>query len=68
MLERLSPAALDDQVERSGYSAESLLAAFQHGRDTNWLLRASLPYNSFPAGGGGSTISGVGDIDAFLAY
>ncbi len=36
--------------------------------DTNWLLRASLPYNSFPVGPGGSTIDGIGDLDIFAAY
>ncbi len=36
--------------------------------DTNWLMRASVPYNSLPVGGGGTTISGIGDIDVFLAY
>lgn len=36
--------------------------------DTNWLLRASLPYNSFPVGDGGSDVSGIGDFDVFLAY
>lgn len=36
--------------------------------DTNWLMRASLPYNSLPVGAGGSTVAGIGDIDVFLAY
>ncbi len=36
--------------------------------DTSWLFRASLPYNSFPVGGGGSSVSGVGDLDLFMAY
>lgn len=36
--------------------------------ETNWLLRASLPYNSFPVGSGFDTVSGIGDIDIFLAY
>ena len=36
--------------------------------DTNWLLRASLPYNSFPVGPGASSVNGIGDIDVFLAY
>ncbi len=36
--------------------------------ETNWLFRASLPYNSFPVGAGGSTVSGVGDLDLFMAY
>ncbi|MDJ0994933.1 MAG: hypothetical protein QNI90_15250 [Dinoroseobacter sp.] len=36
--------------------------------NTNWLIRASLPYNSFPFGPGGSTVDGVGDFDIFAAY
>ncbi len=36
--------------------------------NTNWLLRASFPYNSFPVGAGNGTVSGIGDIDVFLAY
>ncbi|WP_299643043.1 hypothetical protein [uncultured Ruegeria sp.] len=36
--------------------------------DTNWLIRASLPYNSFPVGAAGQTVSGVGDFDIFAAY
>ncbi|MCA0869990.1 hypothetical protein LCL97_04105 [Seohaeicola saemankumensis] len=36
--------------------------------NTNWLLRASLPFNSFPVGAGASTVSGLGDLDVFLAY
>lgn len=36
--------------------------------NTNWLLRASLPYNSFPVGPGGSTEDGLGDLDVFAAY
>lgn len=36
--------------------------------DTNWLMRASLPYNSLPVGEGTSTVNGIGDIDVFLAY
>lgn len=35
---------------------------------SNWLIRASLPYNSFPVGTGGSTVDGVGDFDVFAAY
>ena len=33
-----------------------------------WLLRASLPYNSFPVGENGSTENGIGDFNAFAAY
>ncbi len=36
--------------------------------DTNWLIRASLPYNSFPLGTGGSDAEGIGDFDIFAAY
>ncbi|WP_299922349.1 hypothetical protein [uncultured Pelagimonas sp.] len=36
--------------------------------DTNWLLRASLPFNRMPVGGGGSSVSGMGDVDLFMAY
>lgn len=36
--------------------------------NANWLIRASLPYNSFPVGVGGSTVSGIGDLDVFAAY
>ncbi len=36
--------------------------------DTKWLIRASLPYNSFPAGPGGQKVSGIGDLDIFAAY
>ncbi|WP_214648087.1 hypothetical protein [Ruegeria lacuscaerulensis] len=36
--------------------------------ETNWLIRASLPFNSFPVGDGGSTVDGVGDFDIFAAY
>lgn len=36
--------------------------------DTNWLLRASLPYNSLPVGTGLDSVSGIGDFDVFLAY
>ena len=36
--------------------------------DTNWLMRASLPYNSLPIGAGNATVSGIGDVDVFMAY
>ncbi len=36
--------------------------------DSNWLIRASLPYNSFPLGDRGDTVSSVGDFDIFAAY
>lgn len=36
--------------------------------NSNWLIRASLPYNTLPAGPGGSSVSGIGDIDVFAAY
>lgn len=40
---------------------------FSIGEGT-WLLRTSLPYNSFPVGNGGSTKNGIGDFNAFAAY
>jgi len=36
--------------------------------ETNWLLRASLPVNTFPAGPGGSSVTGIGDLNLFAAY
>lgn len=39
-----------------------------HIGDSDWLIRASLPVNSFPVGDGGDTVSGVGDFDIFAAY
>ncbi|WIY24422.1 hypothetical protein [Parasedimentitalea psychrophila] len=36
--------------------------------DTKWLIRASLPYNSFPVGPGGQKVSAIGDFDIFAAY
>ncbi len=36
--------------------------------NSKWLIRASLPYNSFPVGTGGSTVNGIGDFDIFAAY
>lgn len=36
--------------------------------DSSWLIRASLPYSSFPVGQGMSTVSGIGDFDIFAAY
>ncbi len=36
--------------------------------NSNWLVRASLPFNSFPVGDGGSSESGIGDFDIFAAY
>ena len=35
---------------------------------TNWLMRASLPFNSFPFGQMGATESGLGDLNIFAAY
>jgi hypothetical protein len=37
-------------------------------KDSSWLLRVSAPFNSFPTGPGGSTKTGLGDINAFAAY
>ncbi len=36
--------------------------------DSNWLMRASLPYNSFPLDAGFGDVSGIGDFDIFMAY
>jgi hypothetical protein len=36
--------------------------------DTDWLLRASLPINSFPVPPSGNTETGVGDLNLFAAY
>jgi hypothetical protein len=36
--------------------------------DTKWLLRASLPVNSFPTTTDGSTETGLGDLNIFAAY
>jgi len=35
---------------------------------TKWLMRASLPLNSYPAPPDGGTETGLGDINAFAAY
>ncbi|MGE0621799.1 MAG: hypothetical protein AB7I04_14195 [Pseudomonadales bacterium] len=37
-------------------------------RDTKWLLRASLPINTFPVGANGSRQTGLGDLNLFAAY
>jgi len=36
--------------------------------ETNWLMRASLPVNSYPVGNGGSRETGLGDLNLFAAY
>ena len=36
--------------------------------DTNWLLRASLPVNTFPVGANGESDTGIGDLGVFAAY
>lgn len=36
--------------------------------DSDWLLRMSLPINSFPVGTGGSTETGIGDLNVFASY
>jgi hypothetical protein len=36
--------------------------------ETDWLLRASLPINSFPAPPTGGTETGLGDLNVFAAY
>jgi hypothetical protein len=35
---------------------------------SHWILRASLPVNSYPTGANQSTETGVGDLNAFAAY
>jgi hypothetical protein len=35
---------------------------------TKWLLRASLPVNTYPVGPDGSSTTGIGDFNAFAAY
>ena len=45
---KLTAEQLAQHVERNHGSAESLLAAFQHSRDTNWLLRAARDYGDDP--------------------
>ncbi|MCD0503341.1 hypothetical protein [Bordetella petrii] len=35
---------------------------------SNWILRTSLPVNTFPVGASGSTKTGIGDLNAFAAY
>ncbi len=35
---------------------------------TNWLMRASLPLNSYPFGTDGSTDTGLGDMNVLAAY
>jgi len=36
--------------------------------DTNWLLRASLPINTFPTPPDGDKKTGIGDLNVFTAY
>lgn len=36
--------------------------------DTQWIMRASLPINSFPTSPDGDTETGVGDLNLFAAY
>jgi hypothetical protein len=36
--------------------------------DSLWLMRASLPFNTYPTGASGAHSSGLGDIDIFAAY
>jgi len=35
---------------------------------TNWLMRASLPVNSYPTSANGGTETGLGDLNVFAAY
>ena len=34
----------------------------------DWLMRASLPINSFPSSSTGNTVNGLGDLNVFAAY
>ena len=36
--------------------------------ESDWLIRASLPFNDLDFGGAAPSISGVGDLDIFAAY
>lgn len=36
--------------------------------ESKWLLRASLPFNSFPVPPSGNTVTGIGDLNLFAAY
>ena len=36
--------------------------------DTNWIMRASLPFNTFPTPPDGDKESGIGDFNVFAAY
>jgi hypothetical protein len=35
---------------------------------TNWLMRASLPINSYPTTSSGNQVTGIGDFNVFAAY
>lgn len=37
-------------------------------KDTDWLMRASLPINSFPTTSSGNKETGIGDLNIFAAY
>lgn len=36
--------------------------------ESNWLMRASLPVNTFPTGADGNRETGIGDLNVFAAY
>ncbi len=36
--------------------------------DSKWLIRATLPFNSWPVGVAGDRVSGLGDFNIFAAY
>jgi hypothetical protein len=36
--------------------------------DTEWLMRASLPVNTYPVASGGAQATGIGDLNVFAAY
>ena len=41
---------------------------FSFGKGNDWLMRASLPINSFPVGNRGSTKTGLGDLNILMSY
>ena len=59
------------ELTKSNDDANQLIlryAAPMSFRDTNWLIRASLPFNTFPTGNNGGAETGLGDADVFAAY
>ncbi len=59
------------ELTESDESANQLWARYARPfsiSGTDWLLRASLPFNSYPTGPGGDTENGIGDFNVFAAY